>query len=209
MLAGAVRVDEPQGLLAVPAHDDGVGHLVLLERLERQVQVHRVVYSRLDAESPVATDVNVGALVQGILKKRSLLIAERGVEVTVAMPPFTVRAWERGLAQGLANLIDNALKYRRNATPPRVSIAGEALTDRYRIVVADNGIGFDMKYHDRIFGLFNRLVRAEEFEGTWAGLEIVKKALEKQGGTIRAESEPGRGARFFVELPKPRAGEAA
>ncbi len=68
--------------------------------------------------------------------------------------------------------------------------------------VADNGVGFDMKYHDRIFGLFNRLVRAEEFEGTGAGLAIAKKVLEKQGGRIWAESEPARGATFFVELPK-------
>ena len=71
--------------------------------------------------------------------------------------------------------------------------------------VADNGIGFDMKYHDRIFGLFNRLVRPAEFEGTGAGLAIVKKLVEKLGGQIRAESTPGQGATFFLDLPnKPK-----
>ena len=64
-----------------------------------------------------------------------------------------------------------------------------------------------MKYHDRIFGLFNRLVRMEEFEGTGAGLAIVKKVLDKMGGTIRAESTPGAGATFIVEIPK--AGKSA
>jgi light-regulated signal transduction histidine kinase (bacteriophytochrome) len=59
-----------------------------------------------------------------------------------------------------------------------------------------------MKYHDRIFGLFNRLVREDEFEGTGAGLAIVKKVLDKQGGRIWAEAAPGQGATFFVELPK-------
>jgi light-regulated signal transduction histidine kinase (bacteriophytochrome) len=58
-----------------------------------------------------------------------------------------------------------------------------------------------MKYHDRIFGLFNRLVRQEEFEGTGAGLAIVKKVVEKMGATVGAESSPGSGAAFFVDLP--------
>lgn len=59
-----------------------------------------------------------------------------------------------------------------------------------------------MKYHDRIFGLFNRLVRQEEYDGTGAGLAIVKKLLDKQGGKVWAESQPGAGATFYVELPK-------
>ena len=67
--------------------------------------------------------------------------------------------------------------------------------------ISDNGIGFDMKYHDRIYGLFNRLVRASDFEGTGVGLAIVKKLTEKIGGKIYAEATPGQGATFFVELP--------
>ena len=66
-----------------------------------------------------------------------------------------------------------------------------------------------MKYHDRIFGLFNRLVRASEFEGTGAGLAIVKKLMEKLGGGIRAESSPGQGATFFVDLPSSAASVTA
>ena len=69
-------------------------------------------------------------------------------------------------------------------------------------MISDNGIGFDMKYHDRIFGLFNRLVRQEEFEGTGAGLAIAKKVVEKLGGKIWAESKLGSGAKFFIEVPK-------
>ncbi len=85
-------------------------------------------------------------------------------------------------------LIEDLLKYSRLDA------------DACRITVADNGIGFDMKYHDRIFGLFNRLVRAGEYEGTGAGLAIVKKLVEKLGGTIRAESASGKGATFILEL---------
>jgi len=101
----------------------------------------------------------------------------------------------------LSNLFDNALKYSRNAVPPTVRVASEPLPNGVRLVVSDNGIGFDMKYHDRLFGLFNRLVRQEDFEGTGAGLAIARKVTEKMGGVIRAQSSPGAGATFVVELP--------
>jgi len=123
--------------------------------------------------------------------------------VTVDIPFTTLQAWERGLVQALANLIDNAIKYSREASPARLGIRAVESGTAWRLSVSDNGIGFDMKYVDRIFGLFNRLVRADEFEGTGVGLAIAKKSLEKQGGRIWAESAPGQGATFFVELPKP------
>ena len=104
----------------------------------------------------------------------------------------------------LTNLIDNALKYSRHANPPRIQIASQEFSNAFRITISDNGIGFDMKYHDRIFGLFNRLVRQEDYEGTGAGLAIVKKVVEKLGGKIWAEAAPGLGAKFFVQLPKGR-----
>ena len=106
------------------------------------------------------------------------------------------------MRQALANLIDNALKYSRGSQPPRVWIRAAASEQGLTVSVADNGIGFDMKYHDRIFGLFNRLVRASEFEGTGAGLAIVRKVLERMGGAVRAESAPGRGATFTIRLEK-------
>ncbi|MCX6546426.1 MAG: PAS domain S-box protein [Acidobacteria bacterium] len=160
-----------------------------------------LTYSRLESETPTASQVNLADLVQSILRDRSLALIELGVAVSVNIPPLTLHAWERGLHQVLTNLIDNAVKYSRQSKPPRLTVTAEALPGAVRVIVADNGIGFDMKYHDRIFGLFNRLVRAEQFEGTGAGLAIVKKLVEKLGGTVRAESAPGQGATFFVELP--------
>jgi len=81
-------------------------------------------------------------------------------------------------------------------------VTAAELASTWQVQVSDNGIGFDMKYHDRIFKLFNRLVRVEEFEGTGAGLAIARKVVEKQGGRLWAESALGQGATFFVELPK-------
>jgi signal transduction histidine kinase len=130
------------------------------------------------------------------------VILEYNAEVDVSLPPTKVHTWERGLFQVLTNLIDNALKYSRDAKPPRIHITSQELADAFRIMISDNGIGFDMKYHDRIFGLFNRLVRQEEFEGTGAGLAIAKKVVEKLGGKIWAESKLGSGAKFFIEVPK-------
>src|SRR5260221_7781690 len=158
-------------------------------------------YSRVHAETPSAAAFDLPALVQGILRHRGT-IAEGVVEIATDLRVTTMREWERGVTQVLTNLIDNGIKYSRHATPPRIVIEAEETPAAYRLTVRDNGIGFDMKYHDRIFGLFNRLVRQDEFEGTGAGLAIVKKFVEKRGGRIWAESQPGAGASFFVEFPK-------
>lgn len=69
-----------------------------------------------------------------------------------------------------------------------------------RLAVRDNGIGFDMKYQDRIFELFQRLQRSEDYPGTGIGLALVRKAVERMGGRVWAESAPGAGAAFYVEL---------
>jgi PAS domain S-box-containing protein len=165
-------------------------------------------YSRLDAAVVTGVEVDLNRMVESTLRDRAQLILNQNAQIDIALSFTVVRIWERGLYQVLTNLIDNALKYSRNAKPPRISIASRQLAETFQIIVSDNGIGFDMKYHDRIFGLFNRLVRQEEFEGTGAGLAIVKKVVEKMGGRIWAESTPGRGAKFFVELPKQEAAAA-
>lgn len=162
-------------------------------------------YSRLDSETPSVTDVELRDLVGLILRDRELLVRELHAEVTVDLPAAArLRTWERGLAQILSNLIDNALKYSRRSSPPRVHVAAAPVAGGWRFSVRDNGIGFDLKYHDRIFRLFNRLVRMEEYEGTGAGLAIAKKVVDKEKGRIWAESQPGQGATFFVELPTPQ-----
>lgn len=160
-------------------------------------------YSRFVAEKPQSNEVRLPDLIERILRDRSLTLGEQGVQLDLQVPPLVLQTWERGLHQALSNLIDNALKYSRHAKPPRLSIQAERLEACCRIRVADNGIGFDMKYHDRIFGLFNRLVRTNEFEGTGAGLAIVAKLVDKLGGSVRAESSLGQGAAFLIDLPLP------
>jgi PAS domain S-box-containing protein len=158
-------------------------------------------YARLDAETPSPTEVDLAQVIEAILLDRRLAIVEQNADVNVDLTVTRHCAWECGVTQALTNLIDNALKYSRHAMPPRVRVTSTPVADGVRLTVSDNGIGFEMKYHDRIFGLFNRLVRQEDFEGTGAGLAIVKKVVEKMGGKVWAESSPGSGATFFVELP--------
>lgn len=158
-------------------------------------------YSRLDSEEPTVTTVQLDALINGILRDRAHTLEAMGAVLNVQVPPITLETWERGLQQILSNLIDNAIKYSRHASPACLTISAACRPDACCVSVADNGIGFDMQYHDRIFGLFNRLVRPAEFEGTGAGLAIVKKLVEKLGASIRAESAPGQGATFFLDFP--------
>lgn len=106
------------------------------------------------------------------------------------------------MAVVLRNLIGNALKFSRDRQPPRVEIGSRSEAGRRILWVRDNGVGFDMKYHDRMFGIFQRLHRAEEFPGTGVGLALVFKAVQRMGGRVWAESTLGAGATFFLEFPE-------
>jgi signal transduction histidine kinase len=111
------------------------------------------------------------------------------------------------MRQLLQNLIGNALKFHKPGEPPAVEVRGELVpadgrpAPLCRLTVRDNGIGFDEKYLDRIFDVFQRLHGRGEYEGSGMGLAICRKIVERHGGTITATSAPGRGATFVVTLP--------
>jgi signal transduction histidine kinase len=125
------------------------------------------------------------------------------------------------MRQLLQNLISNALKFHRHEEPRVVKIysqqmqsqdnhptGGSQSTEQYQIIVEDNGIGFDEKYLDRIFNVFQRLHSRSDYEGTGMGLAICRKIAERHGGSITGESTLGQGAKFIVTLPiKQRKGE--
>lgn len=159
-------------------------------------------YAQLDAETPSLSTIMLPALVASLLQQRAPEIRQHGTVVDTHFGVVTVRSWERGVAQIVGNLLDNAIKYSRNAHPPRLRIETAQTPLSWRLAIYDNGVGFDMKYHDRIFGLFQRLVTTDEFEGTGAGLAIVRKITDRLGGTVQAEGRPGGGATFLVELPR-------
>jgi light-regulated signal transduction histidine kinase (bacteriophytochrome) len=103
------------------------------------------------------------------------------------------------------NLIGNALKFRRKEVEPRVTVSAERAGAWWRFVVADNGMGFDMTYSERIFGVFKRL-QSREVEGTGIGLSVCRRIVERGGGTIYAESVVGEGSKFVFTLPAVESG---
>jgi PAS domain S-box-containing protein len=113
----------------------------------------------------------------------------------------TVQADPALLKQVVTNLLGNALKFSRSADPPRIQIGCERHGDATAYFVRDNGVGFDPQHAGKLFGVFERLHTAADFEGTGVGLAIVKQIVERHGGQVWADAAPGRGATFFFTLP--------
>lgn len=161
-------------------------------------------------DSFVEVDLNV--LMAEVISDMEVEIEKCGAQVKVDVLP-KVWAIPSQMRQLFQNLISNGIKFRKQEEIPVVSIynvieQGSLLQQfdlsHHRIVVEDNGIGFDDKYADEIFVVFKRLHSYHEYEGTGVGLSICKKIIDRHGGKISAQSKPNAGARFQVELPVQR-----
>jgi light-regulated signal transduction histidine kinase (bacteriophytochrome) len=121
----------------------------------------------------------------------------------VAFDRLPVVSGDEGqLTHVFQNLLSNALKYRKAAEPPRIRIQAERQNGHYVVSVRDNGIGFDPKQSERIFGLFKRLHRDEDYPGTGLGLAICKRIVERHQGRMWADSAEGVGSTFYIALPE-------
>ncbi|MEW6490492.1 MAG: PAS domain S-box protein [Thermodesulfobacteriota bacterium] len=183
------------------------GRLFLANIRQGAAQMHQLIedllaYSRLERRTLQRTAVDLASLVEAVAAERRAELAQAGAELRVEMPALEVCADRDGLALVLRNLLENAVKFSRGAKPPVVEVGAREEGDRAFLWVRDNGIGFDMKFHDRIFEIFQRLERSEDYPGTGIGLALVRKAMDRMGGRVWAESEPGQGAAFFLEIPR-------
>lgn len=159
-------------------------------------------YSRMERRQMRSMRLDLDDAVRSVLAERASEIEARGVRLPVQLPTLSVQADPDGLAVALRNLLENALKFTSGAEPPVIEVGGREEPNSCILWVKDNGIGFDMRFHDRIFEIFQRLQRTEDYPGTGIGLALVSKAMHRMGGRVWAQSAPGQGATFYLELPK-------
>ena len=167
--------------------------------------------SRMSSKGRPFIPVNLNEVVKGVLSDLETRLAQTNGRVEVSLLP-TVTSDPLQMRQLFQNLIGNSLKFHRANEVPIVRVSAEILDNREitgstragsscRISVADNGIGFDEKYLEKVFTIFQRLHGRGEYEGTGIGLAICRKIVERHGGTITARSELGKGATFVAILP--------
>jgi signal transduction histidine kinase len=163
-----------------------------------------LVFSRMGRTEMLHSRVDLNSIVREAKRDAAHADPARQVRWTIHSLP-DVTGDPTMLQLVFTNLLSNAFKYSRNQPDAEIEVgATEGNSDQVVVYIKDNGVGFDMAYADRLFGVFQRLHRAEEFEGTGIGLANVQRIVLRHGGRVWAEAEPGKGATFFVALPKER-----
>jgi PAS domain S-box-containing protein len=178
-----------------------------IERIQKAIQKMQnlindlLMLSRINRRGKPFRTFDVQKIIDDVLADLEEPIREAGAQLEVS-GALTLDMDEGQIYQVFQNLLDNALKFRKKDGPLSIKIALKYLDDDMgQLIVEDNGIGFDEKYLDRIFRIFERLHGEQEYPGTGMGLAIVQKIVERHNGSITARSRPNQGARFIVTLP--------
>ena len=157
-------------------------------------------FSRWARQDLIRVPVKLNALVREALQELQAEMVGRDIEWIIGELPM-VRGDPTALRQVVINLLSNAIKYSASRARTRIEIGANATPEEFVCYVRDNGVGFDMKYANKLFGVFQRLHSAREFEGTGIGLAIVRRVIQRHGGRTWAEAEVNRGATFYFTLP--------
>jgi PAS domain S-box-containing protein len=163
-----------------------------------------LAFSRLGRQAVSKAEIDVGSLVREVIAELRHSLPPRGnAAPRIEVGPLPVVRGDRALLRQVwTNLIANALKYSSKAEQPLILIGGSAGEQENEYYVRDNGVGFDMMYVEKLFGVFQRLHRADEFSGTGVGLAIVHRVVARHGGRVWAEGKINEGAVFSFALPK-------
>jgi signal transduction histidine kinase/ligand-binding sensor domain-containing protein len=196
-LIGALQEDYGDKL-DTPAQDflakisESVGTMSLL--IDELLKLSRIARQEIER-----TDVNLSSMSVKILEKLKGIYPDRNVTFTV-QPDLVVDCDARLIQIALQNLLDNAWKYTGQKEFAEISITAELQDGKTVVVIHDNGIGFDMNHYNKLFTPFQRLHSDDQFTGTGIGLATVRRIIQKHGGAIWAESQPGSGTSFFFTL---------
>lgn len=157
-----------------------------------------LLYSRVGTQRNALVPVDTGSVVESVLDDLSISVKETGTKLDVG--PLPVVEGDPGqLSQLFQNLVRNAIKF-RSAEAPMIRISAAREGDEWHFVVADNGIGIDVRHQERIFIIFQRLHGTEEYPGTGIGLAVCKRIVERHGGRIWVDSTPGKGSAFHFTI---------
>jgi PAS domain S-box-containing protein len=167
----------------------------------RQIIQDLLEFSRAGRKTGSLEELDLNELINNIQLLYRKQIEEKNAVIEVDKLPV-ITAHRAPVLQVFQNLIGNALKYTRKEVPVHIHIAAKEFINHWQFSIADNGIGIEKEYFDKIFIIFQRLHGKEEFSGTGIGLTISKKFIEKQGGKIWLKSEPGMGSTFYFTLSK-------
>ncbi|HVR41998.1 MAG TPA: ATP-binding protein [Thermoanaerobaculia bacterium] len=159
-----------------------------------------LAFSRISRQSIQREVIDLEGMVRQAFEESMRL--EPGRDATLVTEPVPAALGDRAMVFQLVwNLVSNALKYSRPREKARIEFGAERTEAETVYSLRDNGVGFDMRYHDKLFGVFQRLHGNDEFEGTGVGLAIVQRVAHRHGGRVWAEGKPGEGARFCFTLP--------
>jgi len=159
-----------------------------------------LAFSRLGRQSMSTQSIDAAQLVQAALGELAPQLERPQIVINTGQLPIC-RGDPVLVKQVWINLLSNAIKYTRDRAPAIIEIGCERKQDEHIYFVRDNGAGFDMQYAHKLFGVFQRLHRSDEFEGTGVGLAIVQRIVHRHGGRVWAEAELDRGATFYFTLP--------
>ena len=158
-------------------------------------------FSRLGRQSVTTTRLDMSALVARVIE--DVLVQHDASRPAIDVQELLPASGDQRMLQRVwVNLLDNAVKYSAGMPEARITVGSTRRNGNVVYFVGDNGVGFDMRYYEKIFGVFQRLHGAEEFPGTGVGLAIVQRILSRHGGDVWAKSEPGNGATFYFSLPE-------
>jgi light-regulated signal transduction histidine kinase (bacteriophytochrome) len=183
--------------------DEGKEYLSLIYHNGKRAQIMLdglLQYSRLNTMAKPLHVADSNSIAKDCLIVLDGQIASSRAHVEIGPLP-KVKVDAEQLMQLFLILLDNALKFHTPGTPPHIAITAEDKEIFYEFCIQDNGIGIESAYHERVFDLFRRLHREEDYPGIGMGLAMAKKIVERHGGAIHISSEPGQGSRVYFTLP--------